>query len=242
MSKNFLQLLLSVWKPHITVNLRIFSFIVNGLILISWLPLLAFSIFYFFNNLYDLSADYIILGSFVGLFIGMVMHELGHMCGCLAYGGRIFEIGIGIQFLLPCAYVLMNESRIKTRMKRIQVSAAGVEMNFLLAAIFLMLSARLVPLSGFFLGASIQNAFLALLNLTFIDGFDGTAIMGELLGVDSLIEKSRKVTKSKLRRKRLKRNGISGMITIVACFILRSVQVALPIVLFLNILGGFSWT
>lgn len=180
-SKFFLFLLVTVWKPKITENFRIASFIINGLLLISFLPLLAFSIFYFLYYTYDINFDYVIVGSVAGMLIGLVMHELGHMFACLAYGARVFEVGVMLQFLLmPGAYVLMNESKIKKRMRRVQVSAAGIEMNLLLTAIFLIISARFESLSGFFLGAAIQNVFLALLNLTLVDGFDGMAIMGEL--------------------------------------------------------------
>ncbi len=78
-------------------------------------------------------------------------------------------------------------------------------MNLLLTAIFLIISARFESLSGFFLGAAIQNVFLALLNLTLVDGFDGMAIMGELLGVENVISKARRITRFKFKRKNLKK-------------------------------------
>lgn len=102
-----------------------------------------------------------IAGSVVGMLIGLVMHELGHMFACLTYGGRVFKVGVMLQFLLmPGAYVLMNESNIKKRMKRVQVSAAGIEMNLILTAIFLFLSARFEVLSGFFLELQYKMFFL----------------------------------------------------------------------------------
>ena len=241
-SKFFLLLLVTVWQPKVTTNLRVVSYVINGLLLTSFLPLLTFSIFYFLHYTYDLKFDYMTLGCIFGLFIGLVMHELGHMFACLGYGGRVFEVGVMLQFLLmPGAYVLMNESNIKKRMKRIQVSAAGIEMNLLLSAIFLILSARFESLSGFFLGAAIQNSFLAFLNLTLVNGFDGMTIMGELLGVEGLVVKAKRITKSKLRKKRLKRDGISGRATIAVCYALRTIQIAFPLILILNIVGVISW-
>lgn len=241
-SKFFLFLLITVWQPKVTKNFRIASFIVNGLLLISFLPLLAFSIFYFLYYTYDINFDYIIVGSVAGMIIGLVMHELGHMFACLAYGGRVFEVGVMLQLLLmPGAYVLMNESSIKKRMRRVQVSAAGIEMNLLLTAIFLFLSARFEFLSGFFLGAAIQNVFLALLNLTFVDGFDGMTIMSELLGVECIVSKAKRITKSKHKRKRLEKDGISGKATIAVSYILRGIQIALPLIFALNIMGVISW-
>lgn len=241
-SKFFLFLLVTVWRPKVTQNFRIASFIINGLLSISFLPLLAFSIFYFLYYTYDINFDYVIVGSVVGMLIGLVMHELGHMFACLAYGGRVFEVGVMLQFLLmPGAYVLMNESNIKKRMKRVQVSAAGIEMNLILTAIFLILSVRFEVLSGFFLGAAIQNVFLALLNLTLIDGFDGMAIMSELLGIEYAVSKAKRITKSKLKRKKLEKDGISGKATIAVCYALRGIQIALPLIFALNIVGVITW-
>lgn len=242
LSKFFLFLLVTIWQPKVTSSLRIVSFFINELLLISFLPFLAFSILYFLNYTYDVNFDYITIGSVVGLIIGLVMHELSHMISCLGYGGRVFEVGVMLQFLLmPGAYVLMNESKIKKRMRRVQVSAAGIEMNLLLTAIFLIISARFESLSGFFLGAAIQNVFLALLNLTLVDGFDGMAIMGELLGVENVISKARRITRFKFKRKKLEKDGISGKATIAVCYILRGIQIALPLIFALNIVGVITW-
>lgn len=241
-SKFFLFLLITVWRPKVTPNLRMASFIINGLLLISFLPLLAFSIFYFLNYTYEINFNYITIGSVVGLLVGLVMHELGHMISCLGYGGRVFEVGVMLQFLLmPGAYVLMNESNIKKRMRRVQVSAAGIEMNLILTAIFLILSAKVVVLSGFFLGAAIQNIFLAILNLTLVDGFDGMAIMSELLCVECVVSKAKGITKSRFKRKELKKDGISGKATIAVCYVLRGIQIALPLIFALNIMVVITW-
>ena len=235
--KHFLYLLVTVWRPRVTTGLRLFAFFVNGVLLVSWLPLLLFSVYYAVNNLYDLSSDYIVLGTVVGLAVGIAMHELGHMFACLAYGGRVFEVGIMLQFLLPGAYVLLNSSAVKKRMRRIQISAAGVEMNFVLTAVFLLLTVSFADLSGFFLGAAIQNAFLGFINLTFINGFDGMAIMSELLGTDELIDKAKSVIKNKRKRNSLLNDGVSGQATVAVCYALKVIQVALPLIFVLNIAG-----
>lgn len=241
-SKFFLFLLVTVWQPKVTNNFRIASYIVNGLLLISFLPLSVFSIFYFLYYTYDINFDYMIVGSITGMLIGLVMHELGHMFACLAYGGRVFEVGVMLQFLLmPGAYVLMNESNIKKRMRRVQISAAGIEMNLLLSALFLIFSVNFEMLSGFYIAAAIQNIFLALLNLTLVDGFDGMSIMGELLGVENVINKARRITRFKFKRKKLENDGVSGNATIAVCYVLRGIQIALPLILALNIVGVITW-
>lgn len=241
LSKNIFQTLITVWRPRVTSNLRLASFFINFLMMISFVPLILFSAAYFILFVNDISLDYIITGSVAGLIVGLALHELGHMIACLGYGGRVFEVGLGLNFFLPCAYVLMNENHIKTRMRKVQVSAAGIEMNFLLASLCLFLATHIEFLSGFLLGAAIQNVFLAFLNLTLIDGFDGMAIMNEILGTDSAVEKAKRVTKSKVLRKRLKKDGVSGRTTIFACYILRIMQIGLPVVVLLNIVGVITW-
>ena len=241
LSKNILQTLITVWKPRITPNLRLVSFFINFLMLVSFLPLILFSAAYFILFVNDISFGYIIFGSISGLLVGLALHELGHMVACLAYGGRVFEVGVGINFFLPCAYVLMNESHIKKRMRKAQVSAAGIEMNLILASICLIMAVHIEIFSGFLLGAAIQNIFLAFLNLTLIDGFDGMSIMNEILGADCVVEKAKRVTKSKRLKKRLKKDGTSGYATIFACYILRAIQIGLPLVVLLNIVGVITW-
>ena len=241
LSKNIFQTLITVWKPHITLHLRLVSFFINFLMLVSFLPLILFSAAYFVLFVNDISFDYIIFGSVSGLLVGLALHELGHMVACLAYGGRVFEVGVGINFFLPCAYVLMNENHIKKRMRKAQVSAAGIEMNLILASVCLILATHIESLSGFLLGAAIQNIFLAFLNLALIDGFDGMSIMNEILGSDCIVEKAKRVTKSKAMKKRLKKDGISGQATILACYILRTIQFGLPLVVLLNIVGVITW-
>lgn len=241
LSKSILSLLVTVWRPKITTGFRFASFIINGLILVSFLPMLAFSIFYFLYYTYDINPDYIIIGSIVGLFFGLVMHELGHMFACLGYGGRVFEVGVMLHYFVPGAYVLMNDSNIKKRMQRIQIRAAGIEINLLLAAIFLILSSRFYSLSGFFLGVSIQNVFLALLNMTFINGFDGMGIISQIFGVEGFVDRAKRITKSKLRKKKLRSDGVSGKATIAVCYVIRTIQIALPLLLVLNIVGVISW-
>ena len=241
LSKSIFYLLFTVWRPRVTPMLRMVSRIINKVIACSWLPAFAFAIYYYFTNSFDLVTDYIFLGSIVGMLVGIVLHELGHMFAGLGYGAGVFEIGVMLQLVMPGAYVLMNNSKVKGRMKRIQISAAGIEMNLLLAALSLILSANIPLLSGFFLGAAIQNVFLALLNLTFINGLDGTTIISELLGVEDLVEKAKSVTKSSWRRKLLRRKGVLGNVIIASCYAIRVVQLAMPLVLVINVLGVISW-
>ncbi len=241
LSKSLLSTLFTVWTPNVTKKMRLISYVLNTLLLISFIPILAFSILYFVNYIGDISMDYIVSGSLIGMLLGMVMHEMGHMIAGLAYGGQVFEVGLMFQFFIPGAYVLLDDRNIKSTMKRIQVYAAGIEMNLLLSAIFIILSVPFEALSGFFLGAAINNIFIALLNLTFVDGFDGMKIICELLGLEEITSKANRVVRSKWKRHKLQKHGVCGKATIAACYIFKIVQVALPLIFAVNIAGVISW-
>ncbi|MCM1363746.1 MAG: M50 family metallopeptidase [Faecalibacterium sp.] len=241
LSKSLLDFYITLWQPKIGLLSRVFSFFINLILLVSFLPMLVFSLYYFINNINDLSGDYILIGSYFGLFAGMFFHEFGHILACLANGGRVFEMGIGFHFFLPCAYVLLNSNSIKSRLKRVQVSAAGIEMNFLLASIFLIMSVHFYEFSGFLLGAAVNNAFLALINLSFANGFDGMAIMQELLGIDGLVDKAKQTLSSEYRRRMLRNKGISGKAVIAVFRMIKVIQIVVPLLIAVNILGVVLW-
>lgn len=238
LNKSLVQVLFTLWQPKFTDIHRIIAFLLNGLLMISVLPLSVFSAYRFISDFNDLNADYIFWGMFTGVITGLIFHEFGHMISCLGYGGRVFEVGVGLQYLIPCAYVLINEKNIKNRLRRVQVSAAGVEMNLVLADICMLIAAKSQTVSGFLIGMIIQNILLAIVNLTFINGFDGMAIMNELLGVDNFVEKAKRLLKNKSKKKELAKSGFAGKATIAACYLIRSVQISLPLFVIVDVLGG----
>ena len=107
----------------------------------------------------------------------------------------------------------------------------------LLTGVFLLLSSFFEPLSGFFLGAAVNNAFIALLNLTFLNGIDGMKIMEELMGTENIVERAKSVIKSKAKRRKLSKEGLSGKATLAVCYIIRCVQITYPVLIILNIVG-----
>lgn len=237
LSKFFLYLLITVWHPKVTLNLKVASFIINATLMVSWLPLLIFAVYYAVENIDNFNVAYVLVGSAFGLIIGSVAHELGHMFACLGYGGRVFEVGICFYSFMPGAYVLMNERNIKNRFRRVQINAAGIEMNLLLSAIFLILGAEFEIFSGYCLGFVIQNLLLAVGNLLFISGFDGMAILSELIGVEDISAKAKNITGSRLKRRKLANTGAHGGAAVAACYIVRVLQLALPLILIINIVG-----
>ena len=241
LEKGFLYILKTVWIPHVTLRLRLVSFCLNFLLMITWLPLTIFAAFHVSDNFFDACGDYMILGSILGLVIGIVSHELGHMIACLGFGGKVFEAGLMFRIFVPGAYVLINTDNIKKRLQRIQVNAAGIEVNFLLFAIFSIMSVNNTNLNGLFFGIALQNVLLGCLNLLLINGFDGMAIMGELFGIENLSEKVKRIVFRKRYRKRIIRSGLQGKAAVAICYSLQISQIALPLLISLNFLGVTEW-
>ncbi len=235
--KSFPSIYFTLWMPKVTPLFRRLSFLINETVKFTFLPLLIFSVWFFITNCYDLSFDFFLTGSIVGMIIGMFLHESGHMFASLGYGGDVFEMGVMIQFLLPGAYVLTNHDSVRHRIRRVQIYAAGIEMNLILASFFIIIATVFPAGSGFFFGGAIQNVLLALLNLTFVNGFDGMAIMSELLGVQNLADTAKKLIRNMKDKKRLSRKGASGKAAIAVCYAVRIVQIALPLVVGVNIAG-----
>lgn len=241
LEKGFLYVLRSVWFPRITFKLRVVSLLLNFILMLSWLPLTAFAAYYLLENIFIVNTDYILAGTLAGIFIGMVCHELGHMIACLGFGGKVYEAGLVLHLFVPGAYVLTDTDNIKSRFRRVQILAAGIEVNFVLFAIFSILSVVLNSFSGFFIGIAIQNAFMGFVNLLLIKGFDGFGIMAELLGVDELAEKTKQVIFKRRYRKKLKEVGVHGKAFATVCYFLQGFQLALPLLLSLNVLGVIEW-
>ena len=108
---------------------------------------------------------------------------------CLAYGGYFFEAGIMAGKAAGAgAYVMIDFRKIKSRLKKTQIMVAGVEMNFLLAGILLVLSSVCPILSGFLYMAAFINITLGAINLAGVNGFDGCSAMLQLLGFEDEME------------------------------------------------------
>lgn len=218
----------SVILPRKYRTKSIFPVLINYFLLILWLPTFLFGVDCFLVNLPDLDGGSLLIGQWVGIIIGAILHEAGHASSALCYQGRVFEAGVLLHHYMPGAYVMIDDTPIKSRLRKVQVLAAGVEMNILLSGIALFLCVYVPSLSAFYFGAALSNLLLALLNLTFTEGLDGMAAMGKLLGADSLVARARYALTTKEERLRLLRAGPHGVIELLICCILVALQVVVP--------------
>ncbi len=232
----------TLWIPRLSKGLRMIASISNLYLMLLWLPVFCAGIFAVSANLYNMNLDNEWIGFFLSIIPAMVLHEFGHAFAAISYGAPVYEMGVMVlHFLFPGAYVIMDQSNIKSRFKRIQINAAGVEANLLLAGVFFLLAAAFPNIGGMMLLAGINNTLMAGLNLTFVKGLDGTAIISELLGIKNLVERANRVVFNKRARGRVLKKGTAGYAAAAMCYTLFALQLALPLLLVINVWEIILW-
>lgn len=212
----------------------------NCSLMLSWLPVFIFGVLFFIRDLPIINTDCMWLGDILGIIFGALLHELGHAFAGLTYGARVFEIGIMINALLPGAYVLMDSQSVQSKMKRIQIYAAGVESNALFAGVCLLIACAIPYAGAFLLNAAIGNIILALVNITFGGGLDGASILSELLGIENLVEDTKKVVLNRRIRRKLRSKGMPGYALIAVSVVVQILQITIPVIIGWNIVEAIT--
>ena len=212
----------------------------NCLLMLSWLPVFIFGVLFFIRDLPIINTECMWLGNILGIVFGALLHELGHAFAGLTYGARVFEIGIMINALLPGAYVLMDSQSVKSKMKRIQIYAAGAESNALFAGVCLLIACAIPYAGAFLLNAAIGNIILALVNITFGGGLDGASILSELLGIENLVEDTKKVVLNRRIRRKLRSKGMPGYALIAVSVVVQILQITIPVIIGWNIVEAIT--
>lgn len=232
--------LFTLWIPDVKIWHRIVAKIWNSLLMILCLPVFIIGV----SILVRGNFPYIDHGSnwglcyLVGFIPGLMFHELSHAAACLSdVRGKVFEFGIMVRYFLPGAYVVLDTERIRNRFKKAQIFAAGIKMNLLLAGIFLIL----LKLGWFdctiLVYAALVNGILAAFNLALIAPLDGMKIFSELLGVENIVYKAKKLIFDNDAKKKLRKRGINGRAAIASCYIIVGFQLLLPLILILNVIS-----
>lgn len=238
--RSFLSFQISLLNIKDSPKTRVLSLVFNQLLLFTFLPSFLIGGYLFYKDIdavNDLDFLPFMFGVLAGMIIGLIAHEASHMFACLAYGARVFEVGVKLG-LLCGAYVMASTIRIKKRLLRLQIYAAGIEMNLLVSGIAFILASLFTEYS-LFLGFALTNVILALINSLCSGHLDGASIINELLGAGSLLSSAIGL-KNKEMRKKYRKEGCIGYIKIAACVICLLFQSALPVILILNIVSIVS--
>lgn len=235
------MLLMPLWKPKDSGKLKMTAKALNTALMLLWLPVFILGVILFTKNILNIGFHAYLAG-YAGILVGLVLHEMGHAVAAIAYGAPVAEAGFLIAYLIfPGGYVMMDKEFVKNRLQRVQIDAAGVESNMLLAGCFLLLSVPFPALGGIFMTAALTNVVLAFFNFSAMGGFDGMNVLGELLGHTKYTKTSGEILFSKAERKKLVRRGLAGKATLASCVILQAMQLGLPILLLLSVVEVVSW-
>ncbi len=179
-------------------------------------------------HIYAQSKIELFVAVLIGAIIGITMHELSHACAGLAYGAHIFEIGVGTKFFIPMGYVLMDPSNVKSRLKRVQIEAAGIEMNlFLCGALMFLKPATFI--NPFVLKACILvNLSMGILNALPLNGLDGMRILSTLFKKENLLEHAKGIIIDRNKQIRKTSRRAIAIAEIAASYFLVGFQLVLP--------------
>lgn len=215
---------LSLFIPRSCRCRSILPVVINYMLLTLWIPVFLLGVGCYFAHFPALDGGSFFLGNLAGVLIGSALHETGHAASALCYRGRFYEGGVFLEKGMLGAYALIDVAPIKSRLHRIQVLAAGAEMNILLSGVGLIFCTYIPPASAFFFGFAIINLLLGLLNLTLSEKLDGMAVMGHMLGTDSFLIRAKHMLATKEERLRLLNAGPHGVVEFLICGILVALQ------------------
>jgi CRP-like cAMP-binding protein len=131
----------------------------------------------------------------------IILHEIGHGLGVKAIGRKVESVGVGWYWFSPVAFVDTSDSWAGTRAQRVLVSASGLAMNLLLAAIASAV-AYFAPLPIVAVAAwqfALTSYIGVIENLNPLLEFDGYYILADLLDRPNLRRQSLTWMGTKLR-------------------------------------------
>lgn len=138
------------------------------------------------------------------LIVLKTFHEFGHAYACKVLGGSVSEMGVYLIVMTPCAYVDVTSSwGFPRKLDRIIVALGGVYAESYIAIIALILWA-LCPLTA--LGELCRTVFFmasaltVLVNINPLMRFDGYYILGDLVEIPNLRQRSQKYVLQILKR------------------------------------------
>ncbi|MEW4487266.1 site-2 protease family protein [Thalassoglobus sp. JC818] len=119
-----------------------------------------------------------------------VIHELGHGFTCKYFGGECHEMGLMLLALTPCLYCNVSDSwRLPNRWQRILISASGILVEVVIAAVCTILWALSAP--GTFHLICLYVMVVASINTLLLNGnpllrYDGYYILSDYTNVPNL--------------------------------------------------------
>lgn len=150
-----------------------------------------------FGRLDEFTATFLNLFSMEGaLTVALVftviklLHELGHAYTCIKYGLNVPHMGVAFMVMYPVFYTETTSAwALAGRREKVEIGLAGIRLELMLAAIFLLVWNDAAPgllQSIAFSVVAISLLGSLLINLNPLMRFDGYFILGDALGIENL--------------------------------------------------------
>jgi putative peptide zinc metalloprotease protein len=145
-----------------------------------------------------------LLGLGVALAVVKVLHELGHGLTCKRFGGECHELGVMLLVFTPTLYCNVSDIwMLKSKWQRIAVSAAGMWVEAVIAAISTLLWWFSEP--GLFHSLCLNVMFLCGVSTFFLNGnpllrYDGYFVLADWCEIPNLQQQSMSAIRGQLSR------------------------------------------
>jgi putative peptide zinc metalloprotease protein len=131
----------------------------------------------------------------VAISLVKVLHELGHATACKHFGGEVHELGFMLLAFAPCLYCDVTDAwRFRSKWQRIVVSAAGMSVELVLAALATIVWWYARP--GIIQLIALNVIIVCTVSTLLVNGnpllrYDGYYILSDLCETPNLWERSR---------------------------------------------------
>ncbi len=126
-----------------------------------------------------------------------VLHELGHALACKHFGGEVRELGFMLLVFSPCLYCDVSDAwRLSSKWRRLAVSAAGMMVELVLAAVATIVWWHAQP--GIVQLVAMNIMIVCTVNTLLVNGnpllrYDGYYILSDVWEMPNLWQRSREV-------------------------------------------------
>lgn len=167
------------------------------------------------------------------------IHEICHAISGRAYGAKVMEYGVAIT-VLPAFYTMIDMKVVRSKLKRIQIMAAGLEGQLLLSGVALLIGEAFPIAQVVTYQCVLVNTIMVCINCLPIEGLDGYQITEIALGTDDMASQSKDLLTNRRLLKNVWNDGVYGKAKIGAALLASSGKIIYPILILVNILSWFG--
>ena len=173
------------------------------------------------------------------LIVSGCIHEICHAISGRAYGAKVMEYGVAIT-VLPAFYTMIDMKIVRSKLKRIQIMAAGLEGQLLLSGVALLIGEAFPITKVVTYQCVLVNMIMVCINCLPIEGLDGYQITEIALGTDDMASQSKDLLSNRRLLKNVWNEGVYGKAKIGAALLASSGKIIYPILILVNILSWFG--